>query len=113
MILIRYRPWCATRWRILSRAFGIGIAIGTQFPGDIPDSLTGNLATQILLLNQNSEHRRSVVRTLLGTTSGRDAQNLEKQLQQPQKHEGYFRNQQYAPYILVMTKPHWRRVEEG
>lgn len=94
------------------RAFGIGIAIGTQFPGDIPDSLTGNLATQLLLLNQSSDHRKSVVRTLLGTTSGRDAQNLERQLQQLQKHEGYFRNQQYSPYILVMTEPHYRRVHE-
>lgn len=95
------------------RAFGIGIAIGTQFPGDIPDSLTGNLATQLLLLNQNPEHRKSVVRTLLGTTSGRDAQHLEGQLQRLQKHEGYFRNQQYPPYILVMTKPHYQRVKEG
>ncbi|RZO60485.1 MAG: hypothetical protein EVA89_13130 [Sandaracinaceae bacterium] len=93
------------------RAFGIGIAIGTQFPGDVPDSLSGNLATQLLLLNQSSEHRKSVVRTLLGTTSGRDAQNLENQLQQLQKHEGYFRNQQYAPYILTMTEPHYKRLK--
>lgn len=94
------------------RAFGIGIAIGTQFPGDLPDTLTGNLATQLLLFNQNPDERKSVIRTLIGTTSGRDAQSLETKLQTLQKHEGFFRNQQYAPYILVMTKPHYQRVEE-
>jgi hypothetical protein len=93
------------------RAFGIGIAIGTQFPGDLDDDLTGNLATQLLLFNQNTDHRKSVIRTLNGTTSGRDAQLLEAKLQTLQKHEGFFRNQQYAPYILVMTTPHYQRAK--
>ncbi|MCC6875745.1 MAG: hypothetical protein IT378_15670 [Sandaracinaceae bacterium] len=92
------------------RAFGVGIAIGTQFPGDLPDSLTGNLATQLMLLNTSSEHRRSVIRALVGTTSGRDAQALEVKLRALQKHEGFFRNQQYTPYILVLTQPHYERV---
>jgi DNA helicase HerA-like ATPase len=29
------------------RAFGVGIVIGTQFPGDIPETMAGNLATQL------------------------------------------------------------------
>ena len=94
------------------RAFGIGIAVGTQFPGDLPDTLTGNLATQLMLFNQNPDERKSVIRMLIGTTTGRDAQALETKLQTLQKHEGFFRNQQYAPYILVMTKPHYRRIAE-
>ena len=32
-------------WRERGRAFGVGIVIGTQFPGDIPDDLSGTLAT--------------------------------------------------------------------
>lgn len=95
------------------RAFGIGIAIGTQFPGDIPDSLTGNLATQILLLNQTAEHQRSVVRTLLGSSSGKEAERLTAQVQRLQKHEGFVRNQQCTPYKLVMTLPHYKRGLES
>ncbi|WP_157595759.1 ATP-binding protein [Plesiocystis pacifica] len=92
------------------RAFGIGIALGTQFPGDIPDNLSGNLATQLFLQNQNSEHVKSVVRTLLGARSGRGVRSLETQIKQLQKYEGFFRNQQYTPYTFVTTLPHFKRV---
>ena len=47
------------------RAFGIGIIIGTQFPGDIPESIAGNLATQLFLMNNQANHRRFVVAQLL------------------------------------------------
>lgn len=91
------------------RAFGVGIAIGTQFPGDIPENLAGNLATQLLLSNQDPDHRRTVVRTLVGATTGPDAQRLSTALPHLQKHDGYFRNQQYAPYVLVKTIPYFMR----
>jgi hypothetical protein len=29
------------------RAFGVGIVMGTQFPGDVPETMAGNLATQL------------------------------------------------------------------
>jgi hypothetical protein len=93
------------------RAFGVGIAIGTQFPDDLPESLTGNLATHLLLYNQHIEHRRAVVRTLCGTTTGEAAKQLLRQLSNLQKHEGFFRNQQYQPYTLVETLPHYKRIE--
>jgi hypothetical protein len=91
------------------RAFGVGIIVGTQFPGDIPENLAGNLATQLLLANQDADHRRSVVRTLCGSTSGAEASRLTGQLAHLQKHEGFFRNQQYAPYTLVKTLPYYQR----
>jgi hypothetical protein len=91
------------------RAFGVGILIGTQFPGDIPENLAGNLATQLLLSNQDPDHRKAVVRTLCGATSGPEAGRLAGQLAVLQKHEGFFRNQQYAPYTLVETLPYYRR----
>lgn len=91
------------------RAFGVGITIGTQFPGDIPETLAGNLATQLLLLNHDPEHRKTVVRTLCGATSGPAAQSLMKQVSVLQKHEGFFRNSQYTPYTLVTTLPYYQR----
>lgn len=94
------------------RAFGVGIMVGTQFPGDIPDDLAGTLATQLMLSNQSVDHRRSVLLKLIGTTSGIEAQRLLKQLAQLQKHEGYFRNQQYTPYVFVKSKPYYERIGE-
>lgn len=91
------------------RAFGVGIAIGTQFPGDIPESLAGNLASQLLLHNSEIEHRKSVARTLVGSASGPIATQVITQTQALKKHEGFFRNQQYSPYVLVTTVPHYAR----
>ena len=92
------------------RAFGVGIAVGSQFPGDVHENLAGNLATQLLLQNQAPDHRRAVVRTLIGTTSGPEAVRLTHQIGQLQKYEGFFRNQQHSPYILVRTRPYHERV---
>lgn len=91
------------------RAFGIGIAIGTQFPGDIPENLGGNLATQLLLHNSNAEHRKAVARTLTGSASGPTALQIIRQMGALQKHEGFFRNQHYSPFVLVRTLPHYER----
>lgn len=93
------------------RAFGVGVVIGTQFPGDIPEDLAGSLATQLLLGNSNAEHRKSVVRTLSGATSGPDAARLMQQLTLLQKFQGFFRNQQYAPYVLMTAVPYHQRTK--
>lgn len=92
------------------RAFGLGLIVATQFPGDLPENLAGNLATQLLLSNQDPDHRRAVVRTLCGAGSGPDAQRLLTTLSHLQKYEGFFRNQQYAPWCLVRTIPYYERV---
>lgn len=92
------------------RAFGVGIAIGTQFPGDLPDTLAGSLATQLLLQNSDADHRKVVARTLCGAASGPQAQQVIRQIDHLKKHEGFFRNQHYAPYVLVHTLPHYKRV---
>jgi hypothetical protein len=94
------------------RAFGVGIAIGTQFPGDIPETLAGNLATQLLLQNSTNEHQKAVARTLVGSASGPVAAEVIRQTQALQKHEGFFRNQQYTPYVLVRTVPHYARQRQ-
>ncbi len=52
------------------RAFGAGIAIGTQYPGDLPPDLSGALDTKIYLKNQQPDHKKAVVRALCGSNSG-------------------------------------------
>lgn len=92
------------------RAFGVGIAIGTQFPGDLPDNLAGNLATQLLLQNSDPEHRKAIARTLCGASSGPSAQQIMSMVAKLRKHEGFFRNQHFAPYVLLATTPHYKRL---
>ena len=94
------------------RAFGVGVVIGTQFPEDIPDTLSGNLATRLYLYNQNDDHRRAVLRALCGSTSSEAARDYLAKLQALQKHEGFFHNQQHTPAVLVKTLPHYERVME-
>jgi hypothetical protein len=91
------------------RAFGIGIALGTQFPGDIPEIMTGNLATQLMLHNSDASHRKLVAKQLCGTASSAHAPQLITRIGELKKHEGYFRNSHHLPYVLVRTLPHYQR----
>jgi predicted GTPase len=95
------------------RAFGVGIVIGTQFPGDLPDNMTGNLATQLSLHNINHEHRKSVAQQLCGLSGARATQQVMEDFQSLKKHEGFFRNTHYVPYVQVATLPHYQRRTEG
>ena len=54
------------------RAFGAGIAIGTQYPGDLPADLSGALDTKIYLKNQQPDHKKAVVMALCGGNSIRE-----------------------------------------
>jgi DNA helicase HerA-like ATPase len=90
------------------RAFGIGIIIGTQFPGDIPESMAGNLATQLFLMNNQANHRRFVVAQLLGTTSTSEAHQLLDELSRLKPLEGIFSNAHHKG-LLVRVLPHYER----
>ena len=84
MLVNRPQPRKLTRllvideaWRVASskhletlaregRAFGAGIAIGTQYPGDLPADLSGALGTKIYLKNQHPSTGRRCVDALCG-----------------------------------------------
>jgi hypothetical protein len=90
------------------RAFGVGIVIGTQFPGDIPETMAGNLATQLFLMNNQAAHRRFVVAQIMGTTSTNEARGLLDQLGHLRPLEGLFMNAHHNG-ILVRVRPHYAR----
>ena len=90
------------------RAFGIGIVIGTQFPGDIPETMAGNLATQLFLMNNQAEHRRSVVKQVFGTTSGSGPRQLLNSLSRLRPLEGLFTNSHHQSALLRVV-PHFER----
>jgi hypothetical protein len=89
------------------RAFGVGIVLGTQYPGDIPEATAGALATQLFLLNNQADHRLRVVRQVLGTTSGTDAQRLLQKLSEMEPGQGLFCNPHHLR-TFVTVLPHWK-----
>ena len=93
------------------RAFGAGIAIGTQYPGDLPPDLSGALDTKIYLKNQHPEHKKEVVRALCGASSGLDAGRLHAMLERLTQFEGLIQNQQYLPYAEFKLLPYFERAK--
>ena len=91
------------------RAFGVGIAVSTQYPRDVPETLSGSLETQIFLYNREAEHQRATVRALCGATSGPVATQLFAKVAVLQKHQGFVKNSQHSPYLLVNFLPHYAR----
>ena len=93
------------------RAFGVGLAIGTQYPGDLPPDLAGSLATKIYLKNQQPDHKRSVVRSLCGSNTGAQAIEIYDLLDRLEVFEGVIQNQQYTPFSAFRLHPYYARQE--
>jgi hypothetical protein len=94
------------------RAFGAGIAIGTQYPGDLPADLSGALGTKIYLKNQQPDHKKAVVLALCGANSGPDAANLHGILEQLGQFEGLIQNQHYLPFAEFKLLPFFKRARQ-
>lgn len=92
------------------RAFGVGIVIGTQFPGDIPETMAGNLATQLFLMNNQAEHRRFVVRQMYGATAGAEPAAMLEKLGHLKPFEGLLANTHYRSGVLLKVLPHHARA---
>lgn len=92
------------------RAFGVGIAIGTQYPGDLPPDFSGALDTKIYLKNQQPDHKKAVVRALCGANSGTEAAHLHSILERLTQFEGLIQNQQYLPYARFKLTPYFARL---
>jgi hypothetical protein len=90
------------------RAFGVGLVIGTQFPGDIPESMAGNLATQLFLMNNQAVHRRWIVRQIYGTASGPEQRDLLDKLTALRPFDGLLTNSHY-PLALLRVSPYYER----
>jgi hypothetical protein len=92
-----------------ARAFGIGIAIGTQFPGDVPLEMSGNLGTKIFMSASEDKHRRAIAKAVHGTTQGYLAERFLADVGRLRQHQAMIKNAEIAPYKLVNLLPHYRR----
>lgn len=89
------------------RAFGVGLAIGTQFPGDVLLELSGNLAAKLFLHNGEEKHRRAVAKTLVGT--GYAAEPVMRELGRLRQHQALVQLSS-GGYVSVDLLPHYRRL---
>ncbi len=97
------------------RAFGLGVLLCSQFPRDVPMSLRGNAATQILFA-QRLELVADAQRAVLGTTRGQAARQLAMALAGLRDHEAVVANRQLAPWGLVRVRPYFEaatKVSDG
>ncbi|MBF0305005.1 MAG: ATP-binding protein [Alphaproteobacteria bacterium] len=91
------------------RAFGVGMLIGTQNPGDMPENLRGCLRTQLYLNNKDVEKQKVIVRALCNTTSGPHAQKMLQTIANLGQFQGYLISEQYKTGTRVNVIPHYQR----
>lgn len=92
------------------RAFGAGVVIATQFPGDLPPAVSGSTATKLFFSQTKSQHVREIQRTLLGKTSGADAQLLGETIRGLPPLACLLQNSQYEPPVRLTVRPHFERL---
>ncbi len=94
------------------RAFGLGMIVATQFPKDLPDAVAGNTATRLFFSQAGSDNIREIQRTIIGKTSGADAEHLAAILRQMPPLTCLVQNSQYRPYIRTAVVPYFERVAD-
>lgn len=94
------------------RAFGLGVILATQYPKDLPDPVGGATATRLFFSQTNSENVREIQRTLIGKTSGADAEHLANVLRQLPPLTCLLQNNQYTPYARTTVLPYFERAGE-
>jgi hypothetical protein len=94
------------------RAFGLGVIMATQFPRDLPDSIAGSTATRIFFNQTKAEQVREIQRTLVGKTSGTEADHLGNLIRGLAPLECILQNLQYRPWVRLRAIPYFARIAE-
>ena len=92
------------------RAFGMGIMIATQFPRDLPEAVMGSTATKLFFSQTQLEQIREVQRTVVGKTSGPDADHLAGVMRGLAPLSCVLHSKQHSPFVRVSVKPYFERV---
>ena len=92
------------------RAFGLGVLIATQFPGDLPDHVSGSTATKLFFSQTRSEHVREVQRALVGKTSGAEADHLAAAVRELPPLTCFVQNSQNQPAVRTTVVPYFERI---
>jgi hypothetical protein len=92
------------------RAFGVGLAIGTQNPVDMPDELVSCLRTQLFLFNKDPENQKAIARAVCGQTSGREASRITDTVKRFEPFQAYIVSEQYKDGHRVNVHPYKDRT---
>lgn len=91
------------------RAFGLGVAIASQFPTDLPAAVAGSTATKLYFSQTNVEQIRDIQRTILGKTSGIDADHLASIIRGLPPLTCVLYSKQFPRFVRVIVKPYFER----
>jgi len=88
------------------RAFGVGLAIGTQNPKDLPPELVSCLRAQVFLCNKDPDNQKAIARAVCGQASGREAQRIIDQVKGLAKFQGIIISEQFKEGWRVNIVPY-------
>jgi DNA phosphorothioation-dependent restriction protein DptH len=91
------------------RAFGLGVIIASQFPTDLPTAVAGSTATKLYFSQTNVEQIREIQRTILGKTSGSDADHLASILRGLPPLTCVLYSKQFPRFVRVTINPYFDR----
>ncbi len=117
-VLVLDEAWRLVESRFLKplmlegRAFGLGVIVATQFPRQLPEEVSGSTATRLFFGQTKAEQIREIQRTLVGKTSGPDADNIAQVVRSLAPLECVMQNAQHAPWVRVKVTPYYARLTE-
>jgi hypothetical protein len=91
------------------RAFGLGVMIASQFPTDLPTAVAGSTATKLYFSQTNVDQIREIQRTILGKTSGADADHLASIIRGLPPLTCVLYSKQFPRFVRVAIKPYFER----
>jgi len=91
------------------RAFGLGVVIASQFPTDLPTAVAGSTATKLYFSQTNVEQIRDIQRTILGKTSGADADHLANIMRGLPPLTCVLYSKQFSRFVRVTINPYFER----
>ena len=91
------------------RAFGLGVVIASQFPTDLPTPVAGSTATKLYFSQTNVEQIRDIQRTILGKTSGADADHLASIMRGLPPLTCVLYSKQFPRFVRVTINPYFER----
>jgi len=91
------------------RAFGLGVLIATQFPRDLPETVSGSTATKVFFSQTQLEQIREVQRTVAGKTSGPEADHVAAIEKGLSPLTCILHSKQFTPFARVTIRPYFER----
>ncbi|MER7419040.1 DUF87 domain-containing protein [Micromonospora peucetia] len=94
------------------RAFGVGVIIATQYPKDLPDAVSGATATRLFFSQTQADQIRAVQKSLLGKTSGSDAEQMASLVRSMPPLTCLVQNAHNSPYARTAVCPYYERIAD-